>query len=322
MSVTACFRHLTGSPSGCERCLNSHMRAAILLLLIFPPTTYPAEGPRYLPSIWERWDTSDLVCTGVASAPVRTGGTRRIDGTNRDQLSTEVRFETCFKGKRPLSSPVLVVGYSVMASKDIHGGVIYSGPPPGFVRKGRNLLFLRRTANPGEFEVAVPVYETAIRLADSRPYYPNDKSPTSVRFALTQEFEAALVQFDDNDVSDIEHIFAVLGKAEGIVELSRFSRSVALQIQRDIAVALVAHDRLEYGPLAISLLVDASALAWKRSNAASSLGEHGTERALPYLRQVASAPGTTDDLKSLHVWAHEARQRLECRLTQQRNRKD
>ena len=41
------------------------MRAAILLLLIFPPTTYPAEGPRYLPSIWQRWDTSDLVCTGV-----------------------------------------------------------------------------------------------------------------------------------------------------------------------------------------------------------------------------------------------------------------
>ena len=26
-----------------------------------------------------------------------------------------------------------------------------------------------------------------------------------------------------------------------------------------------------------------------------ALGEHGTERALPYLRQVASEPATTDD---------------------------
>ena len=183
-------------------------------------------------------------------------------------------------------------------------------------------MFLRRTANPGEFEVAVPVYETAIRLADSRPYYTNDKSATSVRFALTREFDAALFQFDGNDVSDIEGIFDLLGRAEAIAELSRFSKSAALQIQRDIAVALVAHDQLEYEPLAIPWSMDASAPAWKRQNAASALGEHGTERALPYLRQVASAPATSDDLKSLHVWAFEDCQRLECRLTQQRNRGD
>src|SRR5262249_3585093 len=156
-------------------------------------------------------------------------------GRNRDQLSSEVELETCFKGERPVSLPVRVIGYSEVASKDIRGGYIYSGPPPGFVSKGRNLLFLRRTANPGEFEVAVPVYETAIRLADSRPYYTNDKSATSVRFALTQEFEAALVQFTGNDVSDIERILDLLGKAEGIAELSRFSKTVVLPIQRDIA---------------------------------------------------------------------------------------
>jgi hypothetical protein len=295
---------------------------AISLLLVLSSAVYAAEAPRYLRSVWQRWDASDLVCTGLASAPAGTGITRTIDGSDRDQHSSEVRFETCFKGKPPATSPVRVVGYNVMASKDIHGGCIYSGPPPGFVRKGRNLLFLRRTTNPGEFEVAVPVYETAIRLADSRPYYTSDKSATSVRFALTREFEAALVQFDGNDVSDIERIFDLLGRAQGIAELSRFSKSAALQIQRDIAAALVAHDQLEYEPLAISLLMDSSAPAWKRQNASSALGEHGTERALPYLRQVVSAPATTDDLKSLHVGAFEACQRLERRLTQQRNRGD
>jgi hypothetical protein len=205
-----------------------------------------------------------------------------------------------------------------MASKDIHGGYAYSGPPPGFVGKGRNLLFLRQTVNPLEFEIAVPIYETAIRLADSRPHYPNDMSATSVRFALLREFEAALVQFDENDVTDINRIFDLLGNAEGIAELSRFSKSVPLPIQRDIAVSLLSHDQLDYEPLTISCLIDTSALPWKRANAASALGEHGTERALPYLRQIASEPATTDDLKSLHVWALSASQRLERRLTQQR----
>jgi hypothetical protein len=297
------------------------MRAAILLLLAVPPTTHAAQVPRYLPSVWQRWEASDCVCTGVASAPVHTGNTRTIDGRDRDQLSSEVEVETCFKGKYHISS-VRVIGYSEVASKDTHAGYIYSGPPTGFVSKGRNLLFLRGTANPGEFEVAVPVYETAIRLADSRPYYTNDTSATSVRFVLTREFEAALVQFDGNDVSDIERILDLLGKAEGIAELARFSKTVALPIRRDIAVALVAHDQLDYEPLAISLLMDASTLAWKRENAASALGRHGTERALPYLRQVTSAPATTDDLKSLHVWALEACQHLERRLTQHRNRGD
>jgi hypothetical protein len=294
------------------------MRAAFSLLLALSSTTCAAQAPRYLPSVWQRWDASDLVCVGLASAPVRTGITRTIDGSDRDQLSSEVKVETCFKGNPPVSSPIRVVGYSEVASKDVLGGYVYSGPPTGFVRKGRNLFFLRQAINPAEFETTVPIYETAIRLADSRPYYPNDMSATSVRFALTREFEAALVQFDGNDVSDIGRIFDLLGNAEGIAELSRFSKSVALPIERDIDVALLAHDQIDYEPLAISLLIDASALAWKRANAASALGEHGTERALPYLRQVASEPATTDDLKSLHVWALSASQRLEGRLTQRR----
>ena len=143
-------------------------------------------------------------------------------------------------------------------------------------------------------------------------------SATSVRFALTREFEAALAQFDGDDVSDINRIFDLLGNAEGIAELSRYSKDAPPPIQRDIAVALVAHAQVDYEPLAISLLLDASALAWKRANAAGALGEHGTERALPYLRQVASEPATTDDLKSLQAWALSASQRLERRLKQQR----
>jgi hypothetical protein len=106
-----------------------------------------AEAPRYLPSIRQRSDASDFVCTALASAPVRTGVTRTINGGDRDQLSSKVKFETCFKGKPPVSSPFRVVGYSVIASKDIHEGYIYSGPPPGFLRKGRDLLFLRETAD-------------------------------------------------------------------------------------------------------------------------------------------------------------------------------
>ena len=110
--------------------------------------------------------------------------------------------------------------------------------------------------------------------------------------------------------------------AQGTAELSRFVKTVALPIQRDIAVALLAHNRLEFEALAISLLIDVSAKAWKRKNAAGALGEHGTERALPYLRQVAAAPVSTDYLKSLHLWAVEACQRLERRVTQQEDPKD
>jgi hypothetical protein len=294
------------------------MGTAISLVLALSSVAYAAESPRYLATLQQRWDASDLVCIGSASAPIRTGFTRMIDGSDRDQLSTEVELETCFKGKRPATSAVRVLGYDVVASKDVSGGYVFAGPPTGFVRKGRNLLFLRRTETPHELEVSVPIYETAIRLADNRPYYAVEASPVSERFALTQEFEAALVQFDASDISDIGRILDLLGIREGIAELSRFSQHVPLSIQRDIAVALLAHDQVDYEPLAISLLMDASALAWKRANAAGALGEHGTERALPYLRQVASEPATTDDLKSLNVWALSASQRLERRLTQQR----
>ena len=232
------------------------MQAVILPFLALTSALY-MEPARYLQSIWQRWDASDLVCTGMASESVRTGTTRVIDGNSRDQLSSEVTLETCFKGKRPASSRIRVLGYSLNALKDVRDsvGVAYAGPPPGFVRKGRNLLFLRKTANAGVLEIAVPIYETAIRLADNRPRYPSDRSSTFFREALTQEFEAAIVQFDATDVIYIERIFDLLGSSQAVMELSAFSKTVVLPIQRDIAVALLEHDQLESEPTRY-LLVD------------------------------------------------------------------
>jgi hypothetical protein len=192
--------------------------------------------------------------------------------------------------------------------------IVYSGPPTGFVRKGRNLLFLRRTENAHDLEIAVPIYETAIRLADNRPNYAVEASPASERFALTQEFEVALVQFDANDVSDIDRILDLLGIREGIAELSKCSQRLPRLIQCDIAVALLLHGQLDGELLAIFLLLDTSAPAWKRANAAEALGQHGTERALRHLQQIASQPAPTDDLKSLHLHALSSLQRLERRL--------
>jgi hypothetical protein len=76
------------------------MRYALSILLALSFTTYAAEAAQYLASIQQRWDVSGLVCIGDASSPIRTGLTRTIDGSDRDQLSAEVGLETCFKGNR------------------------------------------------------------------------------------------------------------------------------------------------------------------------------------------------------------------------------
>jgi hypothetical protein len=269
----------------------------------------------YLPHIQQRWDVSDLVCTAVVTAPVSTGVIRLIGGADRDQLSAEATIERCFKGEKPSASTIKVIGYSVYAAKDLHGGGIgYSGPPIGFVGKGRNLLFLRRTASPHTFDIAVPIYETALRLSDSRPHYPDDNSAVGIRFALTQEFGAAILQSDSLDIYYMGWLFDWLGSEDAMHELRTLSHRAPLAIQRDIAVTLFAHGQPDLEPIVISLLTDTSALAWKRENAAALLGEHGTQRALPYLRQVAAQPATNDDLKALRNWTVDAIRQLECRL--------
>lgn len=290
------------------------MRYALSVLLVMSSTTWVAEAAQYLPSIQQRWDASELVCTGYASPRVRTGLTRTIDGRDRDQLSTEVELETCFKGDRPTASEIRVLGYDVVAMKDVGQGYGYFGPPTGFVSKGRNLLFLRRTQDSDEFEVAVPVYETSIHLADARPDNTSVGDRQPVRLVLTQELEAALEQFDDVNLSYIAYLFDLLGVPQGIAELSRFSQGVPLAVRRDVSVALLLHGQPDAEPVVISLLLDTSATPWKRENAAGALGEHGTKAALGSLQQIASQPAPTDDLKPLQLMAHSSLDRLEHRL--------
>jgi len=288
--------------------------AALVLVAVTCSIIFSAELAKYLPTIEARWKASDLVCTGVASRPVRTGVTRNIDGYDRDQLFSEVTLETCFKGNKPAHNIVQVIGYSYFAETKLIGGVLYSGPPVGFLRQGRNLVFLQKTSDPDRWNIAVPVYEAAIRLADDRPYYPPDLSASGTRFALTQEFEAALVQFDSSDVSDINRIFELLGSTDAAAELTSFSNRAPLAVQRDIAVVLLNHDQLDQEQVVIALLIDTGAPAWKRSNAAEALGGHGTERAVRYLRDVAGTPANSDDLRSLRLHATESLDRLERRL--------
>jgi hypothetical protein len=292
-----------------------YVRIAIVLTVW--PAIVSAQAARYLPTIQERWGASDLVCTGTASRPIRTGITKIIDGYERDQLASHVNLELCFKGHQPTSNPITVIGYSPFAERNVQGGIIFSGPPVGFLQRGRNLLFLRRTKERRKWQVSVPVYETAIPLADRRPLYhadPSSSSLSAARFALTQELEAALAQFCYRDISEINRIFELLGAKEGVEELLRFSQRTPLPVQRDIAVALLNHGQLDSEPQVISLLMDGSALAWKRANAAEALGEHGTERALRYLHEVANMQVATDDLQSLRLHAIDSLKRLKGRL--------
>jgi hypothetical protein len=290
------------------------MRYTLPMLLVLSSTAWTSKAAQYLPSIQQRWDASDFVCIGDASSPVRTGLTRTIDGSERDQLSAEVELETCFKGNRPTASEIRVLGYDVVAMKEVGQGYGYGGPPTGFVSKGRNLLFLRRTQNPDDFDVTVPIYETAIHLADARPDNSSGRGRQSARLVLTQELEAAVVQFDDAELGYIDYLFDLLGTTAGIAELSRFSRGVPRGVQRDVAVALLFHGQAAAEPVAISLLLDTSAPTWKRGNAAGALGEHGTEAALGPLQQIASQAAATDDLESLRLTAHSSLDRLEHRL--------
>ncbi len=268
---------------------------------------------QYLGTIQQRWDASDLVCTGTASAPERSGGMRSIEGSNRDELVARVEFETCLKGEQP-PSPVRVIGFDIVARTDFGGrGYGYSGPPTGFVVKGRNLLFLRRTETPAEFEVTVPIYQTAVALAEQRPEVTYDGTPESARRVVTGELEAALVQFDANDLSEITYLVDWLGRADGLAELERFSLEATLPVKRDIAVELLRDGHHESEEMVISLLRDRSALQWKRQNAIYALAEQGSEAALEPLESILAEPETSDSAP-LRLTAREAVESLQKRL--------
>jgi len=292
-----------------------------------------------LPTIQARWDASDLVCIGEADSPQRTGRAEFIDGANRDQLSANVALERCFKGEKPDSPDVRVLGNYVAAAKPGDRGVIsfaYSGPPLGFVHNGRNLLFLLRTSVPDEFAVTVPIYETAIPLADVPPTYPSPTSAMFVKVVLTRELESAILQSEEagrdldskgftnpllSDYRYIDYLFDYLGHVDGAVEMSRFLETVPIAIQRDIAIKLIdiedkpaGFDQSGYESLVIALALDESAPPWKRGNAALALGRHGSQAALAPLLQLASEPARTEELKMLHNEAVSSLSSLKARV--------
>jgi hypothetical protein len=306
------------------------LTSTLLPLLFLAVST--GEKPLSLPTIQARWDASDLVCIGEADSPQRTGIVQFIDGANRDQLSANVELERCFKGEKPGSSDIRVLGNYVAAAKPGDYGVIsfaYSGPPIGFVHVGRNLLFLRRTTVPGEFVVTVPVYETAIPFADVPPAYPSPATPSFTKTVLTRELENAMLESENagqnndpeafavpllSDYTYIAYLLDYLGTADGIRELSRFSEIVPVAIQRDIAVRLLDVDQSRYESTVISLLVDETAPAWKRGNAALVLGRRGSQAALEPLQKISSEPAKTEQLQMLHNEAASSLESLEHRV--------
>jgi hypothetical protein len=272
------------------------MRFASLLLIALQSSISATSAAQYLASLQQRWQASDLVCIGRASSPVRTGRWRKIDGSDRDELSTQVQIERCLKGQSPTPKDVQIVGYDVVASKDVSGaGYAYAGPPTGFVSEGRNLIFLRRSNDTDQLEVTVPVYETAIRLADAGIEQDAGGEPQSVRSVLTQELEAAILQFDDKDLRYIGYLLDYLGTREGVAELSRFSQPAPRAVQRDVAVAMLNDGDETVEPAVIALMLDASAPTWKRENAAMAVAEHGTGAALNSLEQIAAQPATAGE---------------------------
>jgi hypothetical protein len=305
-----------------------------LASLLLPAVFLVASGsqkPSYIPSIQARWDASDLVCIGGADSPERTGVAQFIDGASRDQLSANVALERCFKGEKPGSPDIRVLGNYVAAAKDGDGGVIsfaYGGPPKGFVHNGRNLLFLCKTSNPDEFVVTVPIYETAIPLADTPPADPSPDAPSFIKKVLTRELENAMLQSEDtgrgidlkafadpllSDYVYIDYLLDYLGTPDGITELSRLSSIAPVAIQRDIAVKLLDLEQNGYESSVISLLLDETAPAWKRGNAALVLGRRGTRAALDPMRKIVLEPASTEQLQMLHNEAASSLESLEHR---------
>jgi len=308
--------------------VQSPMRLVLLLLLV---SVCLGQNARYLAGIQQRWDASDLVCIGNATEPVRTGVVEKFDGDDRDQLSADVTVETCLKGTtaevsgtrsalRAADASIHVLGDSVVALKDVGPTYAYGGPPIGFLNPGRNLLFLRRTTDPGTFIVTVPVYSTAIPLADTAP--PDAGSEHDARARITGELEAAILQLDrddqsiagQSDVSYIGYLIDYLGSAPAARELRRFAATADSATRGDVAVALFDRGHTEEEPAVISVLLDTATDFWRRENAALGLGQYGTAAALEPLREVAAEPASTDILQELREDVTSSLKRLQSRL--------
>jgi hypothetical protein len=249
-----------------------------------------------------RWDYSDLVCTGVAADPKRTGIVENLGGTDRDQLSARVELQTCFKGVRP-AGIVTVLGDSVVASKNAQGGLVYAGPPTGFVAPGRNLLFLRASKTPHVWRVTVPVSATCLPLADVPPDYTVDGSENSIRRALAAEIGAVIAQghlrekpygFLTRDHPEYvaaiyaPYLLEVYGKYAALNELARIMASLPDASRRVIAMELLRNGDQRGLADTLAFLQDESVVAWERANAARTLEYAQSPRAQLALESIAN----------------------------------
>ena len=78
------------------------------------------------------------------------------------------------------------------------------------------MLFLRRTSDPNTFKVTVPVYETAIPLADDPPGPLPPGSPPVACTVITRELKAAILQLShdgrsESDLTYMNYLFDYLG---------------------------------------------------------------------------------------------------------------
>lgn len=266
-------------------------RASIEAPPPFSPTQTPPPGqPAFVAiGLQLRWDYSDLVCTGTAHHPQRTGVVKRIGDADRDQLRASVTIETCFKGKTT-RNPIHVIGYDLYAQKETKQGFIYAGPPTGFVTQGRNLLFLRRTNAPGIWDVTVPVYETCLALAPTAPAYTTDGSPKATRRALAAEVEAVATANPEKSSYYLGYVLDFLGEQKGLAELKPLSPTANEDLRRQIALLLLRHHDQDGEGEAIALLEDSSEADWQRANAARALRNATSIRAKRALEWAATEP--------------------------------
>lgn len=275
-----------------------------------PPLSLRQKTPQQPPfggiGIQQRWNFSDLVCTGSATEPIRTGRTERVGDSDRDQLMSWVVLESCFKGTKP-NARVRVLGDSVFAENHIQNGFAYSGPPTGFVASGRNLLFLRKTDQPQIWRVTVPVYEICIQLADVPPVYTLDGSDDSIRRALTAEMEAMIergelrptrgamnAQTKESDriaALYLPYILQILGRTEALREFGGLMQSSPTAVRREIAMEMLRAGDQRGVDDSLALLEDANVPDWQRANAARALAHATSPRARSALKCIARQPG-------------------------------
>jgi hypothetical protein len=282
-----------------------------LTLLPFSPSQSPpmAAPPfAYISRLQDRWDYSDRVCTGTAEAPVSTGVIENLGGTDRDQLASRVAIENCFKGQIPVET-ITVLRDNVVAEKDVHGGWGYSGPPTGFLSRGRNLLFLRHTEDPTLWRVTIPVFATCIPLADDAPSSPFDRSLQAVPDALVVEFGSAIEQgprpLGNSEYPVVlanseylEYIWQILSKDRGILELKSFMERSSWTIRQDIALYMLNRGYSDGLTEVIALLEDNGTDSWKRANAARLLRNESSAQVKQALERAAAQPGPKEVIEA------------------------